>query len=510
MKSLLDPSRRSAGRVARRSAAALLAVALPLGAVSVPAHAAPPVGDDAIISAQLQALVSPALAVAQNMLVRNLVRDAALEQFDGDTNVLLTDVVRRSEEEGIVDPNDDGWVQFKNGVSNFAPVGGHPYKPQIYIPNLDGTAVPGDSIIMAVQPADGAATSLPGYELNYDGQVSTVSFPIDEAYVDTHEVWVLTVNEESDPPTEDGTTLAKSIPGNTSIPGKKSAGASSRGSTNVTCNPSGRRLNRGVEYLTAFKVPSPNDLERWWQGKLEMWLEVTTAGGDLVSRVKFPKRTHKSIKNWNYMETRLTTWDRAVWGEMLVYRWYERGPNIADAGTQTVPFSDSTFTEYTTSSVVFTVCSVGGDGNDGNENYARTATVGVSSTFNRDGYSKDRVNDGSRSTDLGGPHSWSNAAGTWPGNQTEWVALDFGFNRTFQRVVVYTTASLPIRDYDIQVLSSTFGWRSIASVRDNTQPVVTSTFPMQTQRQVRILALKGPNDQPGFVRINEFEVYPTL
>jgi F5/8 type C domain len=497
-------------RATRILGASILAAALSLTAMSVPARAAAPT-DGAIISAQLQQLVSPTLTAAQNILVRTLIRNAALEQFDGDTDVLLTDVIARAEQDQIVDPNDDAWLQFKNLVLNFAPVNGHAYLPQILIPNLDDTAVPGDTIVVAVQPPDEATTSLTGYALDGSGQVGTVGFALDEAYAEAHEVWVLSVNEETDPPTGDGGAALSQKPAGTA-PAAPVTGATgnnlSASPTSASCNPSGIRLNRGVEYLTKFKVPSPSSLENWWRGKLEMRLDVTSGtSGALVSRVIFPKRAHRSIKNWNYLETRLTTWDRNVWGDSLVFQWYEVGPGLKNAGVSVVQFTDSTFTEYNTGSVIFTDCSVGGDGNTGDENYALTATVGASSTFS--GYSKDRVNDGSRDTSLGGAYSWANAANTWPPNGTEWLTLDFGLLRTFRRVVVYTTATYPIRDYDIQVLSTTVGWRTIASVRGNTQSVVTTSLPIQTQRQVRLLALSGPSFQPGYVRVNELEVYAT-
>jgi hypothetical protein len=143
-----------------------------------------------------------------------------------------------------------------------------------------------------------------------------------------------------------------------------------------------------------------------------------------------------------------------------------------------------------------------------NENLARAATATASSTFSE--YSPARVNDGARNTRLGPAYSWANNIGTYPPNRPEWVMLNFGAAKTFGRVVVYTSEGYPIRDFDVQVLVGE-AWVTPAggSVRGNTQLSRTINFAAaQSSQYVRVLGMRGPNHQDGYVRVNEFEVYP--
>ncbi|WP_162907615.1 discoidin domain-containing protein [Allorhizocola rhizosphaerae] len=143
-----------------------------------------------------------------------------------------------------------------------------------------------------------------------------------------------------------------------------------------------------------------------------------------------------------------------------------------------------------------------------NDNLARAATASASSTYS--GYSPARVNDGARDTRLGPTYSWANNAGTYPPNNPEWVRLDFGAAKTFRRVVVYTSEGYPIRDFDIQVLSGgTWVTPAGGAVRGNTQLSRTINFATaQSSQFVRVLGMRGPTHQDGYVRVNEFEVYP--
>lgn len=177
-----------------------------------------------------------------------------------------------------------------------------------------------------------------------------------------------------------------------------------------------------------------------------------------------------------------------------------------DMGAGVVGFTESTYLTYSTGTVEWRVCSVGGDGGTGNDNFALQATVAASSTY--PGYSPQRVNDGDRNTSLGGAYSWANNSGgvNYP---PQWVQLDFGVTKTFRRVVVYTSAGYPIRDFDIQVWNGV-AWATPAGgqVRGNTALQVTVNLAVsQSSRLVRVYGLSGPTHQPGYVRVNEFEVY---
>ncbi|MEV7232398.1 discoidin domain-containing protein [Polymorphospora sp. NPDC051019] len=541
---IVVPGRRGGSRSGLlRRLAFPVAATLCLALVAGPAHAGVPSKQgkptetaassvDAMIEARLQALILPLLTAAQNTMLQVLIRDIAGRQFDGDTNALLSSVISEAEESYIVHPQDQNWLHLKNGVAQFQNISGFAYPPQIYIPNLDEWVPPASTPTVAVAPADQTATSTPGYQFQ-NGQVVTLPTPLTEAYAETNEVWVLSVNEVVD--TGGGTTVASWTPpaeeasdGVVGPVAGADAGATGAGAgTQAACNPTGLRNNRGQEHLHRFKVPSPSSLGGLFEGKLEMKLIVVAQGGAHVKTIYFGKIKKKHITGWQYPDHFLTTWDYAAYGPVWGYQWVEvdGGPNINitlnikvigsvtlafqsrddPAGDAPVWNNESTYLQYSTGLVDFGVCSVGGDGGTGHDNLARSGTVSASSTFS--GYSVNRINDGSTNTTLGGLHSWANAGGTYPPLTPEWVQVDFGVNKAVSRVVVYTSQGYPIRDFDIQVWNG-ITFITVAQVTGNTQLVRTVTFGQRTTRLVRLLGKHGPTHQPGYVRVNEFEAYP--
>lgn len=141
-------------------------------------------------------------------------------------------------------------------------------------------------------------------------------------------------------------------------------------------------------------------------------------------------------------------------------------------------------------------------------NHALSASVLASSTFcSGTGtvhcYSPQRVNDGDRSTTLGGFTSWSNNQGT---AMPQWVELRWSGNITFSRVDLYTSDGYPIRDYDIEYWNGT-SWVKAVIINGNTSLSRSHTVtPVMTSR-IRVLGRSGPTHQPGYVRVNEIEVY---
>ena len=73
-------------------------------------------------------------------------------------------------------------------------------------------------------------------------------------------------------------------------------------------------------------------------------------------------------------------------------------------------------------------------------------------------------------------------------------------------MVVKTSAGYPIRDFDVQVWNG-ISFLTVASVRGNTALSVPVTFASRTARLIRISGRSGPTHQPGYVRVNELEVY---
>ncbi|HEX6345690.1 discoidin domain-containing protein [Umezawaea sp.] len=484
------------------------------------ATAVGPTGDDVLISQRMQALVAPVLGIAADSQVRSLVRTIAARQTDGDTDALLLTVWQEAEESGIVNTSDPKWIAFKNALPSLGIINGYTYFPQVYIPNLDEGLPTSSTVVVAVAPADESAESAAGYVLNASGQVVNTTAPVTEAVAAAQEVWVLSA-DEPDP----GSGGASGVPVLHAEPADEVFGAA------VTCNPTGLRNNKGQEYLQRWRLKDKRSFGGLFEGKREMRALVITSAGATMRTIVFPSVKKKNIESWQNSDLFVTTWDRALWGDVLAYQWYEEdgGPEITvgvkipiygvelgvnvkwaarddNAGNTVVVFEEPTSTPYSTGSVEMNVCGQGGEGGTGNDNLACGSTASASSTYT--GYSASRVNDCKRDTTLGAPHSWSNAAGTYPPSNPEWVQVDFGVTKTVRRAVVHTTASYPIRDFDVQVWNGVT-YLTVASVRGNTSPSATVTFADRSTRLVRVLAHSGPTHQPGFARVNELEVYAT-
>ncbi len=492
-----------------------------------------PPDDYQVLQSYAQQAVSPMLTLAQNPQFRDLVHTKVAQQFDGDDNVLLSDLLSEAVRTGIVNPYSAEYQSLTATISSFANVNGTSFEPQIYIPNFEtGLLIQPENVEMVVFESNLAQTQLPVYVLE-GGSVTVKSQPADEAYAENFEVWVISVNERVNMGGEalrqlralDATGLTSrkaSRPGNGPI------------AANATCNPTGLRNNKGLEYLNSWRVPNPSAVEHWTSGKLELRVIVLGKGGAEIKNAYFGKIKRNTVKSGVYPNLFMTTWDRAIWGDTWAYKWVEEdnGPTITialklddwikkllkipvgvsitavfeskhdDAGTAIVNFDESTYIEYSTGVVYFNVCSMGGEGGSGFDNLARTATVAASSTY--PGYSPARVNDGSQSTALGGTDSWANNANT---PLPQWVQLDFGVVKTFSRVELFTTATYALRDYDIQIWNGVT-WQNVATVNFNTAAHRTHTFAPVSSRLVRVLCRRGPDHQAGYVRVNEFEVYP--
>ncbi|MDP9793295.1 hypothetical protein J2S43_001807 [Catenuloplanes nepalensis] len=521
--------------VTRGALVALLGVAVTAAAPVLPAHAAtapptsvPPVSqiDQELYNRMLNVL-DPALEVAVDTQMRVLVRNAVARQFDGDTNTLWSTVIQEAEEAGVADPNAPSWQQLKNAVANFQGVLGYDYEPQIYIPNWGEGVYAGSAVTVTVAPASETAASAPGYRIDQYGNVSQIT--VDEAYADVNEVWVLSVNERI----REGGGIETALPDAVDTKAGPEAPAAGAGmGTSAVCNPTGLRNPKGAEYFRRWKVTNDNFGELF-EGKREMRMVIITSNGFVLRNHYFSKVKKKHVKNWQDTETFITTWDQSVYGSVMAYQWYEvdggktvnttvsvplqGGGSVSttiskqekddEAGSAVVYFGESTYTTYDTSRVAFEVCSQGGDGGTGgDQNFACGALASASSTYPHEGYAPSRVTDCNKDTRLGGPYSWSNAATLYPPTNPQWVQADFGVERTVRRVVVYTSAGYPIRDYDVQVWNG-LNYLTVAEVRGNTALQVTSTFSLRNTRLIRILGRSGPAHQQLHVRVNELEAY---
>ncbi len=529
--------RRGAGW--RRPTAVAVGLALVLGAASPtqanpgggtaglrPAVIAPTAPSDPV-EQKLSALLRPALTVAQDTQVRALVRNAAGRRLSGDSEVLLSTVISEAEQSRIVNPSAPDWVAFKNAVASFANINGHRYEPQVLIPNYGEGIVIGSTVTMVHAPANESLTTLTGYRMA--GGALTPVAGIDEAYSETNEVWVLSTHERVP-------TVASVASTATSVAQQRGAAVDGAvkgaASADVACNTTGVRNERGQEYLKRYQVPNPSDFEHWTSGKLEMRLIVLGKGGAQLKNAYFGKVKRRDIKSGINLNLFITTWDRAQWGDYWAYQWAEvdNGPTVEwalsltakiteklgitgsvkvtknnkddDAGSGMVGFAESTNIEYGTGTVGWKVCSVGGDGGTGDDNFARSGIAAASTTY--PGYSPARVNDGSTNTTVGPEYSWANANRV---PMPQWVQVDFNVEKTFRRIVLYTSATYPIQDFDVQVFNGVT-FVTVQQVRGNTQPTRTISLPTaHTGRLVRISGLRGPSHQPQYVRVNELEVY---
>jgi len=494
--------------------------------------------NDLILRTDLSELVNPLLRISGNTSFQTLVRNAVGRQFDGDTNALLSDVIAEAESTGTIDPNAPDWLAVKDIAARFQNIDGQAYQPQIFIPNYEEGVVLSNPVTMAVQGTEGQ-TALPAYTLDGSGQVVEHA-PVDEAYTETYEVWLLTINDGLGAG-EAQTAEATGTAGSTGS--AEAAGESGRVDTVMgiqsVCNPTGLRNDQGLEFLTSFKIGDPGSVEHFWQGALEVRMILLGKGGVEIKNAYWGKILRKTAKRGKVVNMFLTTWDRAQFGDYLAYKWIEEdsGPKIEvtlslkaevklkitltagqevkvtieakndDMGDGVVGFGESTYITYSTGTVDWNVCSMGGVGGTGIDNYARQATVSASSTF--PGYAPERANDGSEDTSLGGGYSWANSYGdeNYPGLTPQWIQFDFGVDRTVGRAVVFTSQGYPIRDFDIQIWNGST-WETVGSpVRGNTALSVTVTFPQRSTRLIRVLGYSGPDHQQGYVRVNEFEAY---
>lgn len=128
-------------------------------------------------------------------------------------------------------------------------------------------------------------------------------------------------------------------------------------------------------------------------------------------------------------------------------------------------------------------------------------TATATSTFS--GYSPAKVIDGDTSTALGGAYSWANNSGT---AMPQTVEVNFNGVRGVQDVTVYTTASYPISDYDVEVWNGKM-WLPFASYRGNTAPSITHHASAALRgTALRLIGRRGPSIQPTYVRVNELVI----
>lgn len=268
-----------------------------------------PPSDETVIKNRLNDMVSPVLGQLQDPQFRNLVKAGVARRFDGDDNVLLSDVINEAEQAQIVDPNSPIWQSFKAQVASFQDVNGTAYDPQIYIPNYQDGALPTPDVTVVVMETDPNLPSVPAYQ--WVGGSRQYIGHVNEAYSESSEVFVLSINERVVECIECGCGSAYYSPP------PQTSGHSSTG-----C--SGSRISGGRESIVSLKIPNPQQYEHWTQGRLELRVIIVGKGGAEIKNFPFQKINRKKLRT-GYTDEHLfvTTWDRAIWGDYMIYKWLE-------------------------------------------------------------------------------------------------------------------------------------------------------------------------------------------
>ena len=140
---------------------------------------------------------------------------------------------------------------------------------------------------------------------------------------------------------------------------------------------------------------------------------------------------------------------------------------------------------------------------------ARSASKITASTLHA-GYPVCGAVDGDADSDHWGTTTgWNDGnSGIWP----DWLGFEWDAPQTIGRVTMYTlnstkypAARYGLKDWDVQTFTDG-QWRTIASVRGNTQGIVSTTFaPVQTSRlRVLTLAGNGANDYSRIIELQAF------
>jgi hypothetical protein len=135
-------------------------------------------------------------------------------------------------------------------------------------------------------------------------------------------------------------------------------------------------------------------------------------------------------------------------------------------------------------------------------NYAAAAQgslASAQSTF--PGYDPANVIDGDTSTVQIETESWTNVSSGAP----QWFEIDFGQDRTFSRVDVYTSAGYEIQTYDVWGLVEG-GWQLLAGVSGNGAVNIVHDFARVTASRLQINCILGSTSQTNWKRLNEVVV----
>lgn len=122
-------------------------------------------------------------------------------------------------------------------------------------------------------------------------------------------------------------------------------------------------------------------------------------------------------------------------------------------------------------------------------------------------YNAFRAVDTNLSTAIGGTTSWTNELNApFP----QYLTLFWSSPVTINTVDIYTSETLPLRDYDIEYFDGENTWLTLVSINGNTEVYRSHAVTQVTTNELRVVVRSGPDDQTIYGRINEIVVFGTI
>lgn len=145
------------------------------------------------------------MRLSENDDFKEILYDEMAREFDGDFNVLITDLIDAcNDQEFYIEDTLLLLVEdfdLEKFLDIFMDIDGvNNYYAQIHIPNFDSIEYLNRDVVAAVFYGDDSITSYAGYVIDapgMEGQLDSIVV-VDEAYTENNEVWVFSINERVD------------------------------------------------------------------------------------------------------------------------------------------------------------------------------------------------------------------------------------------------------------------------------------------------------------------------
>jgi len=149
--------------------------------------------------------------IAEDKSMRSMVYKMVDKRFDGDTNVLIEQMMDVKPEDKNMTmrayAEDLGMIkQMEDGMNAFKGIDNENWYPQLYIPFFDETSSTRiDSDIPPIILYDGNEdiVNFPAYELDANNNLIESELMIDQSYAENNEVWIISINSRSNNNIED-------------------------------------------------------------------------------------------------------------------------------------------------------------------------------------------------------------------------------------------------------------------------------------------------------------------